>query len=104
MTAPKRNINKDDSSVENSDLLPPMQGEIMKWLPKSTFDIDTKTSLTYFGIDLAAVVATLGFLDAVVTSDLYHAFPVWGQAMAVAPLQVLGGFTMWCMWCIGHDA
>jgi omega-3 fatty acid desaturase (delta-15 desaturase) len=81
-----------------------MQGTIMKMLPKSSFHVDTKTSLLYFGVDLVAVVSTLGFLDAVVTSDIYHALPKWQQALAVAPLQVLAGFAMWCMWCIGHDA
>jgi omega-3 fatty acid desaturase (delta-15 desaturase) len=93
---------KEEKSVEA--LKAPMQGQIMKWLPKSTFNIDTKTSLMYFGIDLAAVAASIGLLGAVVTSDIYHSLPIWGQALTVAPLQVLGGFAMWCMWCIGHDA
>ncbi|KAL7514148.1 hypothetical protein ACHAXN_011432 [Cyclotella atomus] len=83
---------------------PPVPGSIMKMLPKNTFDIDTPTSLFYFAIDLLAVVATMGFLDIVVTSANYHALPMWAQALCVAPLQVLTGFAMWCMWCIGHDA
>lgn len=82
----------------------PSLGSILRMLPKESFDIDTKTSLFYFGVDLAAVVACLGFLNTVVTSDIYHSLPMWGQALTVAPLQVLSGFAMWCMWCIGHDA
>jgi len=82
----------------------PKLGSLMKMLPKQTFDIDTKTSLMYFGIDAVAVVASLSFLDAVVTSSAYHSLAVWQQAVLVAPLQVLAGFAMWCMWCIGHDA
>jgi hypothetical protein len=74
---------------------PPVPGSIMKMLPKNTFDIDTPTSLFYFGIDLLAVVATMGFLDIVVTSANYHALPMWAQALCVAPLQVLTGFAMW---------
>jgi len=68
---------------------PPPLGTIMKMLPRESFDIDTKTGLFYFGVDLIAVAASLGFLNAVVTSDLYHSFPIWGQALTVAPLQVL---------------
>ena len=68
---------------------PPPLGTILKMLPKESFVIDTQTGLTYFGIDLLAVMASLGFLNAVVTSDLYHALPIWGQALTVAPLQVL---------------
>lgn len=83
---------------------PPRAGAVMKMLPKETWDIDTPTSLFYFAVDLLAVVSTMGFLDMVVTSDNYHALPMWAQALAVAPLQVLTGFAMWCMWCIGHDA
>ena len=56
---------------------------------------DTPTSLSYFGVDLLAVIVTMGFLDVVVTSDTYHAFPMWAQALSVAPLQVLTGFAMW---------
>jgi len=84
----------------------PSLGAIAKLLPKSAFDIDTKTSLFYFGIDLVAVVSSLSFLNAVVHSDFYQALaPSWPlQALMVAPLQVLCGFAMWCMWCIGHDA
>lgn len=82
----------------------PDLGTIMKMLPKESYDIDTMTSLFYFGVDLVACVASIGFLDLVVTSDLYSSFPLWGQALAVAPLQVLAGFALWCMWCIGHDA
>jgi hypothetical protein len=81
----------------------PALGTIGRMLPKESFDIDTKTSLAYFGIDLVAVIASLGFLGAVVKSDFYHSLPMFGQALAVAPLQVLSGFAMWCMWCIGHD-
>eukprot|EP00571_Detonula_confervacea_P013317 CAMPEP_0172301576 /NCGR_PEP_ID=MMETSP1058-20130122/3428_1 /TAXON_ID=83371 /ORGANISM="Detonula confervacea, Strain CCMP 353" /LENGTH=390 /DNA_ID=CAMNT_0013011737 /DNA_START=186 /DNA_END=1358 /DNA_ORIENTATION=+ len=83
---------------------PPNLGEIMKMLPKETWDVDTPTSLFYFAVDLLAVVCSMGFLDAVVTSDIYHSLPMWEQALAVMPLQVLTGFAMWCTWCIGHDA
>ena len=75
----------------------PTLGTIMKMLPKESFHIDTKESLFYFGVDFIACVASLGFLNAVVTSDLYHSFPLWGQALSVAPLQVLSGFALWCM-------
>jgi omega-3 fatty acid desaturase (delta-15 desaturase) len=83
---------------------PPRLGQVRKLLPQDAFQVDTATSLFYFGLDFVAVAATMGFLNAVVTSDLYHSWPVLGQALAVAPLQVLTGFAMWCMWCIGHDA
>ena len=82
----------------------PRAGTIMKMLPEETWDIDTPTSLFYFAVDGLAVAATMGFLNSVVTSDIYHSAPVFGQALMVAPLQVLTGFAMWCMWCIGHDA
>jgi fatty acid desaturase len=79
-------------------------GKIMKMLPKESFQVDTKTSLTYFGIDAAAVIASMSFLYAVVTSDMYSAAPIYMQAAMVAPLQIMTGFAMWCNWCIGHDA
>lgn len=110
-TATKDAIRQQQPELGENDLYmtppernPPVPGAVMKMLPKSTFDIDTPTSLFYFGVDLLAVAATMGFLDVVVTSDNYHALPIWAQAMCVAPLQVLTGFAMWCMWCIGHDA
>ena len=90
-------IYRDDDGI-------PRLGSIMKMLPKESFDVDTKTSLAYFAIDAAAVIASLGFLDAIVTSEAYHSAPMWQQAIMVSPLQVLSGFAMWCMWCIGHDA
>lgn len=96
------NIAEFNTETPNNE--PPALGAIARMLPKDSFNIDTKTSLTYFMIDLVAVVSTLGFLDLVVTSDQYHSFPLWGQFLSVAPLQVLSGFAMWCMWCIGHDA
>lgn len=82
----------------------PGLGSIAKILPEDTFDVDTPTSLMYFGIDGAAVVASMSFLSAVVHSDIYQNLAVWQQGLMVAPLQVLTGFAMWCMWCIGHDA
>lgn len=82
----------------------PKLGTIMKMLPKESFQVSTKESLLYFGLDLAAVVTCLSSLHMVVTSDLYHSLAMWQQAIMVAPLQVLSGFAMWCMWCIGHDA
>lgn len=97
-------LGEDDLYMTPPERNPPVPGAIMKMLPKDTFDIDTPTSLFYFGVDLVAVVATMGFLDMVVTSATYHALPMWAQALCVAPLQVLTGFAMWCMWCIGHDA
>jgi len=83
---------------------PPKIGKLMKMIPKQSFDIETKASLLYFGIDLLAVGTSMGFLNSVVTSETYHSMPFYLQAMAVIPLQLLTGFAMWCMWCIGHDA
>lgn len=94
------NYIRENSSSEE----PPSLGEIRKFLPKSVFQVDTKTSLAYFALDLAAVAASMGTLHAYVTSDIYHGLPLPVQALTVAPLQVLTGFAMWCMWCIGHDA
>lgn len=88
-------IFEDDLYMTPSVRNPPVPGSIMKMLPKDTFDIDTPTSLFYFGVDLLAVITTMGFLDVVVTSDNYHALPMWAQALCVAPLQVLTGFAMW---------
>ena len=82
----------------------PRLGTIMKMLPKDTWKVDTQTSLLYFTLDLLAVICSMGFLDAVVTSDAYHSMQIWEQALSVMPLQVLTGFAMWCTWCIGHDA
>lgn len=82
----------------------PKAGEIMKFLPRDTFKIDTATGLGYFALDFVAVATTMGLLNAVVTSDMYKVLPMWEQASIVTPLQLLSGFAMWCMWCIGHDA
>ena len=98
-------LEEDEHNLDESvNMEVPKLGTIMKMLPKETFEIDTPTSLFYFGVDFAAVAATMGFLNTVVTSDTYHSFPIWLQGLSVAPLQVLTGFAMWCMWCIGHDA
>ena len=79
----------------------PTLGEVRKLLPADVFQVDTATSLMYFAVDFLAVVATMTCLDLVVTSQIYHSMPIWAKALSVAPLQVLTGFTMWCMWCIG---
>jgi omega-3 fatty acid desaturase (delta-15 desaturase) len=97
-------LDEDDLYLDSPNMEVPKVGTIMKMLPKETFDIDTPTSLFYFGVDFAAVAATMGFLNTVVTSETYHSFPIWLQGLSVAPLQVLTGFAMWCMCCIGHDA
>ena len=100
---PKQPELGEENQTELNDT-PPRVGALYKLLPEETWNIDTPTSLFYFGVDFAAVAASMGFLNAVVTSELYHASPIWMQGMMVAPLQVLTGFAMWCMWCIGHDA
>jgi len=82
----------------------PKIGEIRRMLPKNSFNIDTKLSLFYFGLDFLAVATSMTFLHSVVTSKFYLALPIFAQALTVAPLQLLTGFAMWCMWCIGHDA
>jgi len=83
---------------------PPKLSEVKRMLPQEAFHIDTATSLFYFAVDFIAVASTMGFLNSVVSSDIYLSFPIWGKFLAVAPLQILTGFAMWCMWCIGHDA
>lgn len=93
----------DDDDIDNREDVPSL-GTIMKMLPKEVFDIDTPTSLFYFGVDFVAVVSCLTFLYSVVTSASYQALPLFAQALSVIPLQILSGFSMWCMWCIGHDA
>lgn len=100
LSIPKKS--KNDNKIGETEI-PPL-GTIAKMLPRESFDIDTKTSLFYFAIDAIACVASLGFLDLVVTSDFYHSLPIVAQALTVAPLQILSGFAMWCMWCIGHDS
>jgi len=82
----------------------PKLGSLMRALPKEIFRVSTTKSLFYFAVDTAACIGSIGFLYAVVTSDIYHSLTLWQQALAVAPLQVMAGFAMWCQWCIGHDA
>ena len=95
------NIVEEDSFNINE---PPKLHEVKKMLPAESFRVDTVTSLKYFGLDFVAVVSSMTFLHAVVTSEFYKSVPFWGQAMMACPLQILTGFAMWCMWCIGHDA
>jgi len=99
----KKNIQKGPQIDFDQDGIPKL-GSIMKVLPAKTFDVDTKTSLFYFGVDTLACVASLGMLNTVVTCDAYQHLQMWQQALTVAPLQLLAGFAMWCQWCIGHDA
>jgi len=105
-TVPKEVKQLEDNNIQNdiSRIEPPNLATVSRMLPPESFDVDTKTSLFYFGLDLIAVVGSLSFLNAVVTSSIYHSLPIWGQALTVAPLQIVAGFAMWCMWCIGHDA
>jgi acyl-lipid omega-3 desaturase len=91
----QRNLNDD---------IPPSLGSIRKLLPPGVFQVDTPTSLLYFVLDLVAVLLSMGSLNAIVTSDFYHALPLFAQASTVLPIQMVTGFAMWCMWCIGHDA
>ena len=98
------------TNENNNDLLSydkegyPKLGSIMKALPDEVFQVSTKTSLFYFAIDSIAVIASIGLLHGVVTSNIYHSLALWQQALTVAPFQLLAGFAMWCQWCIGHDA
>jgi omega-3 fatty acid desaturase (delta-15 desaturase) len=102
LTNNSNNNMDNDINAEQNEV--PSLGTVRRMLPRESFDVDTKTSLFYFGIDFVACVASLGFLDLVVTSDFYHSLPIVAQALTVAPLQILSGFALWCMWCIGHDS
>jgi omega-3 fatty acid desaturase (delta-15 desaturase) len=90
--------------VRTENDTPPSLSEIRKLLPKSVFQVDTPTSLLYFGLDLLAVITSMTLLYNVVTSPFYHTVPIYVQALTVFPIQCITGFAMWCMWCIGHDA
>jgi hypothetical protein len=81
---------------------PPTLAEAKRLIPAESFHVDTATSLLYFCADFLAVGASMGFLNAVVHSDFYSQMSMPIQALMVAPLQVLMGFAMWCMWCIGE--
>ena len=87
-------LGEDDLYLDDVPSDPPRVGSLMKLLPEETWDIDTAESLKYFFIDLAATAASMGALDAVVTSDAYHSLPVPLQALTVVPLQLLTGFAM----------
>lgn len=107
-------MNNDDKDIEDFLKLqderirneedPPTMGQVIKMLPKKVFDINTRTSLFYFFLDMIGVLGSLNGLNAVVHSSFYKSIPIWQQALTVFPLQLVAGFTMWCMWCIGHDA
>ena len=64
---------------------PPQPGAIMKMLPKDTWKVSTKESLLYFTADVLAVISTMSFLYAVVTSEQYHSLPMLAQALEVLP-------------------
>ena len=85
----------EDENEENIVVLqnePPSLSTIRKtMLPKAVFDIDTKTSLFYFAVDLLAVVTSMGLLKTVVTSSFFQASPLLGQILLAAPLQTLTG-------------
>jgi len=98
----KSRQNNTNNKKNKSDI--PSLAVVRKMLPKKSFEIDTKRSIYYFLVDLAAVVSSMGVLFKVVTSAAYIALPWWQQAAVVSPFQLLTGFAMWCMWCIGHDA
>ena len=68
-------LDVDDLYVRHDDEVPKV-GEVMRMLPKEIFNVNTAMGLFYFGVDFAAVAATMGFLNAVVTSDVYHSLPV----------------------------
>ncbi|KAL9188302.1 hypothetical protein ACHAXT_006680 [Thalassiosira profunda] len=87
-------LGEDDLYLDDVSSDPPRVGSLMKLLPEETWDINTAESLSYFFIDLAAVAASMGALNALVTSDVYHSLPVPLQALTVAPLQLLTGFAM----------
>lgn len=95
------NNSNDDNEKKNKV---PKVGVLKRMLPKKSFEISTKLGLFYFTMDLLAVTASMTTLHEVVTSAFYKSLPWFGQALTVAPLQLLTGFAMWCMWCIGHDA
>ena len=101
---PLPDLETSGNNVAVNDNEVPSLGTIAKMLPKSSFEISTKTSLLYFFLDLAAVASSMTFLHSVVTSDFYHAAPVWEQGLMAFPLQILTGFACWIIWCIGHDA
>ena len=102
--SPQKNEDNENSLLQYDKENYPRLGSLMKALPKEIFKVSTAKSLFYFGLDTAACVASIGFLYAVVTSNVYQSMDVWQQALTVAPLQLLAGFAMWCQWCIGHDA
>lgn len=85
----------EDENEENIVVLqnePPSLSTIRKtMLPKAVFDIDTKTSLFYFAVDLLAVVTSMGLLKTVVTSSVFQASPLLVQILLAAPLQTLTG-------------
>jgi hypothetical protein len=84
---------------------PPCVGAVMKMLPPDTWLASTPTSLRYFAVDVSAVVSSMLFLHVVVSSNAYRSLsPIPGQVALVLTLQVLVGFAMWCMWCVGHEA
>ena len=103
-TIPTTTDEKDNNTSINNINDPPKAGQVARMLPKDSFQVDTATSLFYFAVDFLAVAATMGFLNQVVHSNIYEQAPLLIKAAMVAPLQILTGFAMWCMWCIGHDA
>ncbi|GMI43260.1 hypothetical protein TrCOL_g2635 [Triparma columacea] len=68
------------------------------------FKVSTMESTKYFLFDLFLILSTTLPLYYLTQSQLYQSLPPPLILLLPIPLQLASGFSLWCMWCIGHDA
>lgn len=82
----------------------PALSTIESWMPKNVFHKDVALSSFYLVRDASAVVLGMGTLWLLAGNASFQALPFLVRLVINGTLQCLTGFSMWCLFVVGHDA